>query len=97
MATYITLINWTDQGIKAVKESAKRADAARQLARQNGGDLKTLYMVIGEYDLVGIIEAPDDETYARIALALGAAGSIRTTGLKAFTEDEYRRIVASLP
>ena len=97
MATYIALINWTDQGIKAVKESPKRADAARQLARQNGGDLKTLYMVMGKYDLVGILEAPDDETYARVVLALGALGSIRTTSLKAFTEDEYRRIVASLP
>lgn len=52
--------------------------------------------MVGEYDLVGIIEAPDDETYARIALALGALGSIRTTTLKALTEDEYRRIVASL-
>lgn len=97
MATYIALIKWTEQGIKAVKESPKRADAARELARQRGGDLKTLYMVMGDYDLVGILEAPDDETYARVVLALGATGNIRTTTLKAFTEEEYRRIVASLP
>jgi len=96
MATYISLINWTDKGIASVKESPARADAARALAKKLGGDLKHLFMTMGGYDLVAILELPNDEAAARFALMSGAGGSIRTTTLKAFDEASYRKIVGSL-
>jgi uncharacterized protein with GYD domain len=96
MAKYITLANWTDQGIKTVKESTKRVDAARDLAKKLGCELQDFYMTIGAYDMVAIMEAPDDETMAKFALTLGSTGNIRTTTLKAFPEDSYRKIIASL-
>jgi uncharacterized protein with GYD domain len=97
MPTYITLLNWTDQGVRAVKESPQRLDAAKEAITQVGGRFVGFYMVFGDYDLVSIVEAPDDETYARFLLTLAAQGNVRTKTLKAFTEDEYRRILASLP
>ncbi len=96
MAKYIMLMNWTDQGIKSVKESPKRADAARAVAKKLGCELRKLYMTIGAYDLVGIVEAPDDEAAAKFALTVAAGGNIRTTTLKAFSEESYRRIIGSL-
>ena len=97
MPTYIALLKWTDQGIRDIKGSPQRIDAARAQARQAGGNLREFYLVMGEYDAVVIIEAPDDETYARNILAGAAQGTVRTTTMKAFTEEEYRRIVGSLP
>jgi len=97
MPTYISLLRWTQQGIQNVKQSPARADAARQAFRNAGADMKALYMVTGQYDLVAIIEAPDDVTVAKVALALGAQGNVRTETLRAFTEEEYRNIVAALP
>ena len=96
MAKYIALINWTDQGIKTVKESPKRADLARAIAKKLGCELKKIYLTIGSYDLVAIVEAPDDEAMAKFLLSVGSAGNIRTTTLKAFSEDSYRRIFGSL-
>jgi uncharacterized protein with GYD domain len=96
MASYIVLINWTDQGIKNVKDSPKRLDAARELARKLGCELRDFYMTIGSYDMVAILEAPDDEAAARFALSSAAGGNIRTTTLKAFSEKTYRSIVETL-
>ncbi|MDP2621609.1 MAG: GYD domain-containing protein [Hyphomicrobiales bacterium] len=96
MAKYIALVNWTDQGIKGVKESPKRVDAARGLAKKLGCEMKDLYMTIGPYDMVAMLEAPDDEAAAKFALTLGSAGNVRTTTLKAFSEDSFRKIVAAL-
>ena len=97
MPTYITLINWTDQGLRDIKQSPQRSDAARQAIEQAGGRLLGIYLVMGDHDLVAISEAPDDETYARTILAAAARGAVRTKTLKAFTEDEYRRIISALP
>jgi uncharacterized protein with GYD domain len=97
VATYITLIKWTEQGIRNIKESPQRLDAARQAIRAVGGNLRELYMVMGEYDLVVISEAPDDESYTRAILTIASGGAVRTTTMKAYTEEEYRRIIASLP
>ncbi|MEX2649361.1 MAG: GYD domain-containing protein [Alphaproteobacteria bacterium] len=96
MAKYIMLINWTDQGIKTVKDSPKRADAARAVAKKLGCELRKIYMTIGAYDLVGILEAPDDEAAAKFVLSVAGTGNVRTTTLKAFSEESYRRIVSSL-
>jgi uncharacterized protein with GYD domain len=97
MATYISLINYTDQGIRNIKESPKRVDAARELLKKVGGEMRQLYLTMGAYDLVTVVEAPSDEVMASFALALGSAGNVRTTTLKAFPEADYRRIVAALP
>ena len=97
MSSYILLINYTEQGIRNVKESPKRADAARELARKCGAEMKELYLTMGAYDLVATLEAKDDEAVAKFALAVGALGNVRTTTLRAFSEKQYREIVKSLP
>ncbi len=97
MAQYILLLNYTQQGIAKIKDSPNRAEAARALARECGAELKELYLTMGEYDLVVRVEAKSDEAMARLALAIGAQGNVRSKTLRAFTEDEFRTIVQSLP
>ena len=97
MATYIVLINYTDQGIRNIKDSPRRADAARQALSDMGGEMKELYMTMGGYDLVVVAEAPSDDVMAKFALTVGSQGNVRTTTLKAFSEAEYRGIIQSLP
>ena len=96
MAKYIVLINWTDQGVKNVKDSANRFDAARELAKKLGCTIGDIFLTIGPYDLVVMFEAPDDETAARFNLTLASGGNVRTTTMKALPEDSYRKIVGSL-
>ena len=97
MPSYLSLINWTEQGIQSVKDSPERLDAAKAAIEAAGGRLIFFYMTMGEYDIATLIEAPDDQTASRVLLSLGAEGSIRTKTMRAFTEDEYRSIVGSLP
>jgi len=97
MATFITLVRFTTQGIGGIKESPKRLDAAKQAFRTMGAELKQWYLVQGQYDAVAICEAPDDETAMKLALLINSQGAIRTETLRAFTEDEYRKIIAALP
>jgi uncharacterized protein with GYD domain len=96
MPTYIALANWTDRGAQQVKESPKRVDLARKALSEMGGDFKTLYMTLGDYDLVFVYEAPDDAVAARFMLLLGQLGTVRTRTLKAFPEAAYREIINSL-
>ena len=96
MPTYITLINFTQKGVENIKEGAKRLDAARQAFKAAGADLKTFYLVMGQYDAIAISEAPNDEVVAQLALTTAAGGNVRTTTSRAFTEDEYRKIISSL-
>ena len=96
MVTYLVLINWTDQGIRNVKESPKRLDAARKLAKDLGGEIKTVYMTQGSFDLALVAELPNDEKLAGFVLKLGSFGYVRTTTLKAYAEDEYRKIIDAL-
>ena len=96
MPTYIMLANWTDQGARQVRDSPRRVDTARRSLAEMGGDLKTVYMTMGEYDLVAVYEAPDDAVSARFTLMLGMLGAVRTRTLKAFPEAAYRQIIASL-
>jgi uncharacterized protein with GYD domain len=97
MSTYITLVNFTQKGIENIKESPNRLDAAKKVFQALGAEMKGFYLVMGRYDIVLISEAPNDETVAKIALSLGGAGAVRTESFRAFTESEYREIVASLP
>lgn len=97
MQTYIVLVSWTQKGLEHVKESPARLEAAKDAFMAMGAHVLSLYMVNGEYDLVLICEAPDDETMTRIALASGSAGNVRTQTMRAFTEQEFHDLVASLP
>ncbi len=96
MATYITLINYTEQGVKNAKGIPDRVRAARQALENAGGRLHAYRLTLGEYDAVVTVEAPDDETYATFSLNIAAQGNIRTTTLKAFTEEESFRIFGNL-
>jgi len=97
MATYINLIRLTQQGIQSIKDSPARVENARKAFAAMGGKLKEFYLVMGPYDFAIIAEAPDDETAAKLALALGSLGNVRTETLRAFSEDEYKKIIAALP
>jgi len=97
MPTYITLINYTPKGIENVKESPNRLDAAKKVFKTMGAELKEFYLVMGRYDIIMVTEAPNDETVAKIALALGSLGNVRTESFRAFKENEYRKIVSELP
>src|SRR3990172_2425905 len=97
MPTYISLLRYTQEGAKNIKESPARLDAAKKLFQSMGGELKQWYLVMGQYDAVVITEGPDDETAARLLLMIGAQGNIHTETFRAFTEDEFRKIIAALP
>ena len=97
MPTYIGLYKLTDQGIKNIKEGPQRIEEGMKAWEAMGGKLLGFYTVMGEYDYVGIGEAPSDEAVLTFALALGAQGFVRTTTLKAFTKEEFAEIVKKLP
>jgi len=97
MPTYISLINYSQRGIEEVKESPNRLDAAKKIYEAPGGKLLQFYLVMGRYDVVVISEAPDDKAAAKTALIIGSKGAVRTETFRAFTEQEYRKIVAELP
>jgi uncharacterized protein with GYD domain len=97
MPTYITLARWTQQGIEKIKESPARLEAFKQLVKSAGGKVKAFYMVTGQYDMVIVSEAPNDEAVVEVALATASKGGVRTETLRAFTEDEYHKVIAALP
>ncbi|HJT20634.1 MAG TPA: GYD domain-containing protein [Nitrospira sp.] len=97
MATYLIQSQWTDQGIRSVKESAKRLDLGKKKLKEMGGEMKAFYFTTGTYDMVAIVDVPNDETLAAHLLWLGTQGNLRTHTVRAFTEEEYRKIVAGLP
>ena len=96
MATYIALMKYTQQGIANLKDSPSRLDAGRKAFKKLGVKLKDTYLTMGRYDLVCIVEAPDDETFARAILTLGSQGNVQTETLKAFNEADFRKIVSSV-
>jgi uncharacterized protein with GYD domain len=96
MATYIALSSFTDQGIRNVKDTAKRAEAVQAAAQKFGAKMTQIYWTLGSYDLVAIIDAPDDASATAFALSIGAAGNVRTQTLRAFTKDEMAGIISKL-
>jgi len=96
MATYIALSSFTDQGIRNVKDSTKRADAVKEAAKKFGASMTQIYWTLGRYDLVAVIEAPDDKSATAFALSIGAAGNVRTETLRAFSKEEMNGIVAKM-
>ncbi len=97
MPTYVALLRYTQKGIETAKEGSSRREAARKMFAAAGAKLKEVYMTMGRYDAVAIAEAPDDETMARLALTGASQGFLRTETMRAFTEEESNKIVASLP
>ena len=96
MKTYIALSSFTDQGVRSVKDSTKRADAVQEAAKKFGASMPQLYWTLGKYDLVAIIEAPDDESATAFSLAIAAAGNIRIQTLRAFNKGEMNGILARM-
>jgi uncharacterized protein with GYD domain len=97
MPTYISLIKYTQQGIENIKDSPARYDAAKKAFQSMGAVLKEIYLVMGQYDLIIVAEAPDDETLAKLLLATGSQGNVSTQTMRAFSEDEFQKIIAGLP
>lgn len=96
MATYIALSSFTDQGVRSVKDTVKRADAVQEAAGKFGAKMTQIFWTQGAYDVVAIIDAPDDQSATAFALAIGMSGNIRTQTLRAFSRDEMSSILAKL-
>jgi uncharacterized protein with GYD domain len=97
MVTYIVLASFTEQGIRNVKDSPKRAQALRDMAAKAGVTIKDMYWTLGQYDIVVIVEGPDDATITALGLAVGTLGNVRTQTLRAFSEAEMKQILAKMP
>ena len=96
MMTYIVLATFTDQGVKNAKDSPKRAEAFRQMARTFGVTVKDIFWTQGRYDIVTVVEAPDELSATALNLSLGALGNIRTESLRAFSSEDMMKIVAKM-
>lgn len=97
MPTYVLLLSWTDQGIRSVKDTLNRAEAAAGVIDGMGGKMTQVYWTLGPYDVVAIVEAPDDETATAFAVATSSQGNIRTTTMRAFDRGEVEGILAKVP
>jgi uncharacterized protein with GYD domain len=97
MPTFIALCSFTDQGIRSVKDTTKRADAVKEAAKKFGVNMSQIYWTLGGYDLVTIVEAPNDEAATAFMLTVGAAGNIRSQTLRAYSRDEMNGILGKLP
>ena len=96
MATYVLLLNFTDQGIRNVKDTAKRAEAFKKIADKAGAKVKEVYWTMGQYDGVLIFEAPEEATATALGLSLGSLGNVQTQTLRAFSVEEIGRILAKM-
>ena len=97
MMTFILSLNWTDQGVRGVKDAPKRAQASRDLAKKVGVEIKQIYLTSGDADLVFIIETPNGDNVAKFALALSTLGNLRTRTARAWPEAEFLKLVSELP
>jgi uncharacterized protein with GYD domain len=96
MATFIALANFTDQGIRSVKDTTKRAAAVKNAGKKYGVTMREIFWTLGSYDMVVIFEAADDAAMTSFGLSIGAAGNVRTTTLRAFNAEEMKGILAKL-
>lgn len=97
MATFIVLGSFTDQGIRSVKESPKRAEGFKALAAKSGVKVKEIYWTLGHYDLVTVVEAADAATVTSVELAVASMGNIKTETLTAFSAEEFGKILSKMP
>lgn len=96
MATYIVLANYTDQGIRTVKDTTKRADAVRELAKKFGATAREFYWTMGNHDIVVVFEAPDDAAMTALSLTIAQAGNVRTQTMRAFSRDEVNAMLTKV-
>ena len=96
MSKYVLLLNWTDQGVRNVKDTVKRAESFRSYLEKRGGKLVDILYTFGQYDLIAVAELPNDETAMSVSFGTGALGNVRVTTLKAFGLDETRRVIDKL-
>jgi len=94
MANYVILGNFTDQGIRGIKDTTKRAMAFKDLAENMGGSIKDIYWTLGSYDVVLTMEAPDDETVTAILMKVGSLGNLKSQTLRAFNEAEINSLIS---
>ena len=97
MPTYVTLFNWTDEGIRNVKDSPDRVAQASAAIQAAGGEMKAIYVTMGQYDIVAITELPNDEVASAVVLAIAGAGNVRSETMRAFTMDEFSGIASNMP
>ncbi|CAM2172164.1 Glutamine synthetase and cystathionine beta-lyase binding protein [Paraburkholderia sacchari] len=97
MSTYVVLAQFTDQGIRTVRNSAQRAGQAAEMAKTFGCEMREIYWTLGKYDIVTIVEAPDEQSFMAFGLALGSLGNIRTQTLRAMSKDEFGTVLGKLP
>ena len=97
MPTYVTLVRFTDQGMRNIKESPARLEAAKKAFQAAGGEIKAFYLALGRYDCILVTEGPNDEAAMKVALSLGSQGNTRTETTRVFNEAEYRKLISSLP
>jgi uncharacterized protein with GYD domain len=96
MPTYVVLVNWTEQGIRNVKQTIERTDSGADLAEKHGLEFEQAYWTVGAYDMVAIFTAPDDEAVSAHLLEIGSSGNVRTTTLRAYDEEEMKGILQRL-
>ncbi len=96
MPTYIVLASFTEQGIRNIHDSPKRSDAFKEMAKKSGATVKEMFWTLGQYDIVAIVEAPDDLTMTALGLSTGKLGNVRTQTLRAFTPADMKNILAKV-
>lgn len=97
MPKFISLVKYTSKGIENIKDSPNRLDAVKKLCKYMGANVDAFYLTMGRYDIMMVVNAPDSETAAKIILSITSKGSVSTETLRAFTEEEYRKIIAEIP
>ena len=97
MPTYVSLVRYSDQGIRNIKESPARLEAAKKAARAAGAEIKSFLLALGTYDIILTVDAPNDETAMKLLLTLGSLGNVRTDTFRVFNETEFRKLIGSLP
>ena len=97
MPTFILSLNWTDQGIRGVKDAPKRSEAARQLAKKVGVEIKQVFLTSGDSDLLLIVETANGDNVAKFAMALGGLGNVRSRTARAWSEPEFAKLISELP
>jgi len=97
MPTFVGMLSWTDQGVRTVKDTPKRIQAARERAKKLGVEIKQVFLTTGEFDILVIAEANDGDSMAKMAMAAGAEGNVRTRTVRAWTEAEIAKLISELP
>jgi uncharacterized protein with GYD domain len=96
MATYILLATYTEQGIRGIKDTVKRAAAVKELATKAGASMKETYWTLGQFDVVAVLDAPDDETMTAFSLSVAKLGNVKTQTLRAFSSKDMEGIIGKL-